>query len=267
MYRPFVRTKRSNLYIFVTIVITLCLQSACGSNGAAEIPVQGPAKDLGPTLADAARLFEQRSDVQQLKEAVSLLGNVRNSNDRNFDVEWQFSKYSYFLGKELKSDDEASAVLEKGRDAGRIASRMQPSRPEGFFWFGANLGEMSRRSPITVGLASVDDIREAMNTVIEIDPAYQGASAFDALGQIELETRLSGGKATKAVEYLKKGEAIEKDNANIQLHLAEAYLELDNLANARSHLEYLVSMKVNPEYAIEHKEAVTEARKLLGSRF
>ena len=71
---------------------------------------------------------------------------------------------------------------------------MEPDKPDGYFWYGANLGELARRSPITVGIKSVADIQQAMNKVIEIDPGYQKASAYDALAQIELQTTMTGGK-------------------------------------------------------------------------
>ena len=59
---------------------------------------------------------------------------------------------------------------------------------------------------MTVGVVSVKKIRKAMNRVIEIDPNYQGASAYDGLGQLEMRTRgLTGGSAEKAVEYFEKG--------------------------------------------------------------
>ena len=74
-------------------------------------------------------------------------------------MEWTFAKYNYFLGKQTTNEKEAETVLEKGIEAGKIASRMEPQKPDGYFWYGANLGELSRLRPITVGLRSVDDIR------------------------------------------------------------------------------------------------------------
>jgi predicted Zn-dependent protease len=171
------------------------------------------------------------------------------------------------LADKLTDDQEKEKTFEAGRDAGKIASRISPDRPEGFFWYGANLAELAKLSPVTVGYTSVDDIREAMNEVIKIDPGYQGASAYDILAQIEMNTHLFGGKDQKAVEYLEKAVEIEKNNSNLNLHLAQAYLDLDKLDKAKQQLQHVVNMEPDPEYIPEHKENVAEARKLLASRF
>jgi predicted Zn-dependent protease len=193
---------------------------------------------------------------------------LRVPDHRHFEVEWKFAKYSLFYGQKLTDELERENVFEAGRDAGKYASRIEPGRPHGFFWYGANLAELARMSPVTVGYTSVDDIREAMNTVISIDPSYEGASAYDVLAQLELNTRLFGGKASKAVELLEKALEIEKNNSSIRLHLAQAYLDVDKTEAAKRQLEAIVAMdEMNPEYLSEHRENVAEAKKLLASRF
>ncbi|HEX6127337.1 MAG TPA: TRAP transporter TatT component family protein, partial [Pyrinomonadaceae bacterium] len=176
-------------------------------------------------------------------------------------------KHNYFLGKFSPDDDESDAALKAGRDAGRIASRVEPSKPDGHFWYAANLGELAKRSPITVGLGSVGEIRDAMNKVIAIQPDYQGASAYDALAQVELATRIRGGDAHKAVELLERGLELAPRNTNIRLHLAEAYLAVKRDNEARKQLDHLLAMKPDPEYMPEYLECVDKAKKLLQTNF
>jgi len=158
-------------------------------------------------------------------------------------------------------------MFEEGRDAGKIASRIKPGQPEGYFWYGANLAELAKLSPVTVGYTAVDGIKEAMNNVINIQPGYQGASAYDVLAQIELNTRLLGGKASKAAELLEKAIEIEKNNSNLRLHLAQAYLDEDKTQQAKEQLQYILKMQPDPDYVIEHKQNVAEAKRLLATRF
>lgn len=262
------RQKLSKLYILITIVITLYFPTACRQapepeNTAPVIPEQ----QITETLARAEELFKQREDIEKLREARKITGELRNPNYHHYEVEWKFAKYSLFLGERLTDPDEKQKVLEEGRDAGKRASRMEPDKPDGYFWYGANLGELSRLSPVTVGYASADDIRDAMNKVIEIDPGYQGASAYDVLAQIEFGTRLFGGKSSKAAEYLEKAVAIEKNNSQIRLHLAQAYLDIDKEDKAKEQLEYIVKMPPPPDYIPEHKVALEKAKKLLDTRF
>ena len=257
-----------NLYIFITFVITWWALTACSSERAA-IPPAGKASPeaISRALADAETQFKQREDLNKLRASIKSLAAVRDPDHRNYQVEWTYAKHNYFLGKFSTNDEEADNALEEGRDAGKIASRVDPQRPDGYFWYAANLGELAKRSPITVGLRSVDDIKESMGKVIELQPDYQGASAYDALAQVELATRLKGGDAAKAVELLEKGLALAPENTNIRLHLAEGYLAVKRDAEARKQLDTLLQMKPNPDYMPEYRECVEKAKKLMQTNF
>lgn len=260
--------RRHKFYSLITIVSAAILFASCASNAetdSAAMPNnQIPAAE---TIAQAETLFRQREDIAKLREAVALLAKNRTPDKRIYEIEWQFARFSYFLGKQTDNEKEADTAFERGKQAGRIASRIEPNKPEGHFWFAANLGEQAKDSPVTVGIKSVDDIREAMNKVIEIQPEYQGASAFVALAQIELITGMFGGDAQKAIEYLEKALEIEKDNGYIYLHLAEAYLATGRRAEAKTQLQHILKMKPAPDYVIEYKEVSEKAKKLLETRF
>lgn len=248
-------------------VITLCLQFGCSTTDAIEPErPRVTAEAIAAALTQSAGLFKQREDLAKLREAVEHLRKARDYKQRNFEVEWQFAKYNYFLGKQSKDEKESNGAFEEGRDAGKIASGLEPAKPEGYFWYAANLGELSRKNMLT-GIRSIDEVRGSMQKVVEIQPSYQDSSAFDVLAQIELETRLYGGKAEKAVELLEKALETEKNNMNIHLHLGEAYLAMKKEAEARKQLEKVIAMKPNPDYLIECREAVEKAKKLLETRF
>lgn len=260
--------RRDKFYSLITIVFISVLFASCASKvETTSTSSQVPPEKIAASLAAADKLFEQREDVAKLREAAQTLAAVRNPDDRNYEVEWKFAKYNYFLGKQTTDDNESEKAFEDGVNAGKIASRIEPNKPDGYFWYGANLGEQSKRSPATVGIKSIHDIREAMNKVIELQPDYQNASAFDALAQVELATALFGGKPEKAVEYLEKALELEKNNSYIRLHLAEAYLAVGKKPEAKRQLEYILQMKPAPGYTVEYKESIEKAKKLLDTRF
>lgn len=213
-------------------------------------------------------MFGERTNVERLRIAVSTLAKARNPDQRNYEVEWKFAKFSYFLGKVEQPEKDAILAFEKGRDAGKIASRVDPAKPDGHFWYAANLGELARISPVTVGIKSVDDIRESLNAVIAIEPNYQDGSAYDALGQLEMATRtLKGGTIEKAIEYYEKGLELSPDNANLRLHLAEAYLAAKNDAAAKKQLNALFALTPDPQYEFEHKVAIEKGKALMSKNF
>jgi hypothetical protein len=246
----------------------MCSLSACNRSSTPQNDAPPPpSRPIPQTLEQAEQLFKQREDIEKLRQARTLVAGIRQPDHRDFEVEWKFAKYSLFLGDKLTDDDQKTKLFEEGRDAGKIASRIQPDKPDGYFWYGANLAELAKLSPVTVGYTSVDNIRDAMNTVIKIQPDYQGASAYDILGEIELNTRLFGGKASKAVEYLEKGIELIKNNSNLRLHLAQAYMDDNKLDLAKLQLQYIVKMQPDPDYIPEHEQNVAEAKKLLASHF
>jgi tetratricopeptide (TPR) repeat protein len=260
--------RKHKFYSLITIVSVSILFISCASKAETE-PVATPRNSVpaAEVVAQAEALFRQREDLSKLREAVKLLAAARTPDNRNYEIEWQYARFNYFLGRQSDSEKESEEALENGVKAAKIAARIAPERADGHFWYAANLGEQAKKSPVTVGIKSVDDIREAMNKVIEIQPDYQNASAYVALAQVELTTGLFGGKPEKAVEYLEKALALEKNNAYIYLHLAQAYLAVNRDAEAKRQLEYLLKMKPSPEYKFEHQEASEKAKKLLETRF
>lgn len=260
--------RKRKFYSLITIVSAALFIASCASRAETEsAEPKFSDEEIGQAIAKAGKLFAAREDVKNLREAVKTLENVRDADNRNFEVEWKFSKYNYFLSKKTESEEEAERLLKDGVAAALIASRVSPEKPDGHFWYGANLGEQAKRSPLTVGLRSIDDIRETMNKVIEIDPSYQGASAYDALAQVEMETGMFGGEPKKAVEYLEKGIGIAPGNNYLRLHLAEAYLAIGKKPEAKRQLDYLLQMTPQPGYEIEYKEISEKAKKILERRF
>jgi tetratricopeptide (TPR) repeat protein len=107
-----------------------------------------------------------------------------------------------------------------------------------------------------------------MNAVISIEPNYQNGSVYDALGQLEIATRtLKGGTTEKAIEYYEKGVELSPDNANLRLHLAEAYLFAKRDADAKKQLNSLFALTPNPLYEAEHKVAVEKGKDLMSKNF
>ena len=260
--------KRTQIYSFITIaLLSFCFVNCASKIEPTETATPANTALIAENTAKADELARQHDDSAKLHEAVKLLAQVRNPDKRIYEVEWKFAKYNYFLGKLITGEKESEKIFKTGEDAGKIASKLEPDKPDGYFWYGANLGEQAKRAPLTKGLSSIDDIRAAMNKVIEIQPDYQGATAYDALAQIELSTGLVGGKPEKAVAYLEKALALENDNTYLHLHLGQAYLAVNRKDDAKKQLEYVLNMKPNPDYLPEYNESINKAKELLKTRF
>ncbi len=255
---------------FILAVSILFYWTACSKNTAyegSEAPKTSiPAEDF---VKQADELYSQRADFDKLREGIRILLRARTFYPDNFEIVWKISKYNYYLGAHSGNDDESEKAFKDGIDFARIATRLEPEKPDGFFWLAANLGGRAKESPLTKGLTSIKEIREAANKVIAIQPDYQGATAYDILGQVELRTRLFGfgGDAQRAVEVLETAMTLEKENAYIMLHLGEAYLAVKRREDAKRVLNQLLTMKPNPDYIPEYEDAAAQARKLLKVKF
>jgi tetratricopeptide (TPR) repeat protein len=256
---------RNFFYIFITLIF-LALP-ACAPRSEAESEKRVDAAATADLIKQADELYRRREDLAKLREAIAVLKRARSAETENFEINWRLAQANYFLGKHSGEEKESDKAFADGINFARAAVRLNPNKPEGHFWLGACLGGEAEKSPFTKGIMSMGEIRQAMRKVIEIQPEYEGASAFDALAQLELKGGFAGGKAEKALEYLEKGLAVDKTNPYANLHLAEAFLALDRKPEAKKQIDVLLKMKPNPDYEPEYNDAVRQAKKLLETKF
>ena len=124
--------KRPNSYILITIVITLCLLWACSRSTEEETPAK---KDpVSPQLlADSDKLFDQRQELANLREAVANMNRARRENAKSFDVESRLARYNYYLCRHSDDEKEREKAFEDGKAAAKSASKMEPNKPDGYF--------------------------------------------------------------------------------------------------------------------------------------
>jgi tetratricopeptide (TPR) repeat protein len=256
--------RASSLFILTVIVITLSSCTSQSSN-----PVAAPAETLpvAELIIRADKLYEQRADLTQVREAISMLRRGRTAEFQNYDVAWKLARADYYLGSHTKDETERDNAFREGVETGEAAVKLQGGKAEGHFWLGANMGGRAQASALS-GAADAQDIRREMGEVIKIDEKYEFGSAYMVLGQVDLELpRFLGGDPQEAVKNIEKGLVFGADNALLRLRLAEGYLATGRKEDARKQIDTILSMKPNPNYLPEHNEAIDEAKKLLETKF
>jgi tetratricopeptide (TPR) repeat protein len=222
----------------------------------------GDEKMAAAKIIEGDQLYGQREDMSKARVAVAAYRQAVTADYGNYDAAWRLSRASFYVGDHTNNDDEAENMFRTGIEAGKAAVKLQGGRPEGHFWLGANYGGEAQRS--TLGsLATVQDIKTEMETVIKIDEKFQGGSAYLGLGRLYLKApKVLGGDTTKAIEYLKKGLAINPGNSLMKYYLAEAYDDEHRDAEAKKLINEILTMSPDPQYLAEHKDAVDKANKL-----
>ena len=199
----------------------------------------------------------------KLREGIVSLRQARTKDPGNYDAAWQLAKFNYYLASHTPNPTERDEAFRDGIEAGKSAVQLQNEKPDGHFWLGANYGGAAQRSAV-LGLATVDDIRNEMETVLRLNEGYQDGSAYMVLGLVYLNTpTIAGGDPKKAVELMEKGLRFGEPNAFLHLHLAEAYMKVGRNDDARKQLNMILSMTPDQNYLPEYKETSDAARKLL----
>ena len=244
------------------IVGVIAVTTSCRSRSNVETPANDE-PSAAEDVAQADQLYTQREDLVRVRQGIILLHQALIAEPGNYDALWRVGKFNYYLATHTDNSAERDKAFRDGIEAGKTAVKIQDGKPEGHFWLGANYGG-SAQSSMLAGLATVDDIRNEMETVLRLNEGYQDGSAYMVLGLVYLQApKLVGGDSQKAVEEMEKGLRFGKTNAFLRLHLAEAYLKVGRTADAREQLNAIISMTPDQNYLPEYKEAVAEAHKLL----
>lgn len=231
-------------------------------------PYAQPLMDKGDEKLSAAKvleaepLYQGREDLNRARVAVSTLRQAQSADYGNYEAAWKLSRAAYYVGDHTRDEDESDDMFREGTEAGKAAVKLQPNRPEGHFWLGANYGGSAAHSTLA-SLANVQDIRNEMEAVLKIDESFQSGSAYMALGRLYLQApRVLGGDTNKAISNLEKGLKFGPNNSLMHAYLAEAYEAANRDADARKQIEIVKSLTPDPQYMAEHKDALEKIKKL-----
>lgn len=223
----------------------------------------GDAKMAAERIAEADALYEGREDLQKARVCVASLRQARTADYGSYEAAWKLARASFYVGDRTDNNSERDDLFREGTEAGKAAIQLQPDKPEGHFWLGANYGGSAAHSTIA-NLSSFQDIKREMEAVLKIDETYQGYSAYLGLGRLYLQApTVLGGDTDKAIDYLQKGIKLNPNHGLMRFHLADAYESNNRDAEAKKQIEALMAITPDPKYSAEHKDAIEKARKLL----
>ena len=136
---------------------------------------------------------------------------------KDFESAWKLARARYWLGTHA-AEKSRKAYLESGIAAARAAIAAAPNKPEGHFWVAANMGALAESFGLRQGLKYRGEIKDALETVLRLDPAFQQGSADRALGRWYLKVPgLFGGSDKKSEEHLRKSLVYSPNSAVVAL--------------------------------------------------
>jgi tetratricopeptide (TPR) repeat protein len=214
-----------------------------------------PAAALAQAPAgDPDALYRDRATLASARDAAAIWDARLKADPSNFEAAWKLARITYWLGGH-DVDSARRPQLERGVEAGRKAAALEPKRPEGYFWMAADMGELAESFGLRQGLKYRGEIKDALETVLSLDPAFQKGSADRALGRWYFKVPgLFGGSNKKSEEHLRKSLTYDPNNNASHFFLAETLFDLNRDNDAREELRKTIAAPVDPEWEPEDRE-------------
>jgi tetratricopeptide (TPR) repeat protein len=218
------------------------------------------------TRPDPDALYRDRENLASARQAASIWEARLKEDPRDFESTWKLARAYYWLGGH-GSQAERRRDLERGVTAGEQAILVEKDRPEGYFWKAANMGALAESFGLRQGIRYRGAIKDALLTVLRIDPAYQQGSADRALGRwYDKVPGLFGGSKQKAEEHLRKSLTYNANSHASRFFLAETLFEMDRDAEAIEELKKVIAAPLTPGWEPEDREFKKKAEDLLANR-
>jgi hypothetical protein len=212
------------------------------------------------STVDPDALYRQREDLPSAIRAADLWAH-RASID--FEAAWRLARACYWLGTH-QADLQAKRALERGVSAGEGAIRLAGNRAEGHFWLAANMGRLAESSGLVQALKLRGRIKDELERVLAIDPAWQGGAADAALGEwYATVPRLLGGSRSTAERHLRFALGHDANNTSALVFLGEMLAADGRIDEARALLRRVVGAPFDAEWAPEDREFKARAVTLL----
>jgi hypothetical protein len=208
-------------------------------------------------------LYRERANMARAQAAAAIWDARATADPRNFEPAWKLARAMYWLGGHDAPDARRKA-LEGGVDAGRRASTIEPQRPEGYFWMAANMGALAESYGVRQGLKYRGPIKEALETVLRLDPAFQHGSADRALGRWYFKVPgLFGGSKKESEAHLRKSLTYDPNSTASHFFLAETLFDAGRKADAIAELKAVIAAPIDPEWEPEDREFKQQAAERL----
>jgi tetratricopeptide (TPR) repeat protein len=215
---------------------------------------------------DPDGLYRERTTLVNAQRAAAIWSNRLATNAADFESAWKLARAQYWLGTNGLPERDRRPALDAGIAAARQAVAINSQKPEGHFWLAANMGALAESFGLRQGIRYRGAIRDALQTVLKLDPAFQHGSADRALGRWYYKVPgLFGGDKRKSEAHLRKALTYNPQSVITHLFLAETLIELNRKPEARRELEAAIAAPDDPDWIPEDRVFRDEARKLLAT--
>jgi tetratricopeptide (TPR) repeat protein len=233
----------------------------------AALPVFAQTPSTSPLILQGDELYTQRADLAKAKEAQAKYEAALAAKEDDYGASWRLARILYWIGDHNADNGAKKTIFQQGIDHAKRAIELEPNKADGHFWLGVCYGVYGEAKGVLKSLFLVKPIKTEMRRVLEIEPAYDRGGADRVLGRVYHEVPgIAGGSEKTSLQHLLK--AVEygpRVGLNL-LYLADTYIALDRIEEARKALETILSMEPMPDLLPETAEEQAQARERLDKK-
>ncbi len=212
---------------------------------------------------DAARAYANRLDNGEARKALELYETLMTSDPSCADVQVKAAKAAWWVADHSDNKKEKLEIFQKGIDFSKEAIRHHPESPAAHFWLAGNFGSYGEVKGVLKSLALVKPIRQELNEIIRLDPAYDEGAAYRVLGVVDYKVPgFAGGNKKRAEEQLKKALEMSPLNPFNLYYMAEYYQIVGEKERATELLDKLDALDPTQEELPDWTMMVEKGKKL-----
>ena len=225
-----IRRLSTCLYIFMLILFPISLMAA-------------------DYVAEADKLFEQGGLVNY-KQAIELYQKAIAENPGSYEAHWKCARAYREYGDTAKSQkvegwkDICAQSGKEGMQYAQKATELDPAKPDGYYYYGLNVGVYSDGVSIFTALAEglKDKTQSSFEKTYEIDKMFKEGGPMIALGRFWAVLPWPMYDRKKSLKYYREYQSTEyfADNIEAHVYLGELLIQIGgdkNKAEAKGYLE------------------------------
>jgi tetratricopeptide (TPR) repeat protein len=200
-------------------------------------------------VTDADKHFD-RGGLANYKQAIELYQKAIVENPDSYEAAWKCARAYREYGDAAKSQkvedwkDICAQYGKQGMQWAQKATELDPSKPDGYYYYGLNVGVYSDGVSVFTALTEglKDKTQRSFEKAYQIDKMYNKGGPMIALGRFWAVLPWPLYDRKKSLEYYKEYQATEyfADNMEAHVYLGELLIQMGgdkNKAEANVYLE------------------------------
>jgi tetratricopeptide (TPR) repeat protein len=200
-------------------------------------------------VAEADRLFDQGGLIN-FKQAIELYKKALAEKPENYETNWKCARAHREYGDTAKNEkidgwkNICAQIGKAGMRYAQKATELEPDKPDGYYYYGLNVGIYSDGVSIFKALSEglKDKTQSAFEKTYALDKMYSQGGPMIALGRFWQVLPWPMRDRKKSLKYYREYQATRyfADNMEVHVYIGELLIQLGGKANkseAKSYLE------------------------------